>query len=71
VQCLKGTSAACAKAMAKGLVTIKPTQLPQVKNGEHPEHSFLWGRLPACPFWSAASLQSLSAQHGLIESNTT
>jgi hypothetical protein len=56
-----------------GLQTIKPTQEPQVKNGEQPGHSFsLAGDLSDNSFFvTILPLQSLSEQHGLVERTIT
>jgi len=52
---------------------IKPTHDPQVKNGEQPEQGVLFtGSLLANSLFSIFfSRQSLSEQHGLIESMMT
>jgi hypothetical protein len=54
----------------KDLDRVKPTQLPQVKNGEQPGHGFsLAGKLLAVSFLlTATRWQSVSAQHGFTES---
>lgn len=67
------SSAITGKLILIGLATIKPTHDPQVKKGEQPGHSFsLEGDLSACSFFAASlSRQSVSEQHGLVESKMT
>jgi hypothetical protein len=52
---------------------MKPTQEPQVKNGEQPGHSFsLAGDLSDRSFFVAIfPWQSLSEQHGFADKNIT
>jgi hypothetical protein len=53
--------------------TIKPTQEPQVKNGEQPGHSLsLSGIFFVSSFFEDTfAWQSLSEQHGFVESTIT
>jgi hypothetical protein len=50
----------------------KPTQVPQVKNGEQPSHCFFRGAFLLREICDAVFFrQSLSVQHGLAEASNT
>gem|GEM_PF-6182020 len=55
-----------------GLVNTKPTQVPQVKNGEQPSHCFFRGTFLVSETLGAVFFrQSLSVQHGFAEARST